>query len=91
MAITFTKKTISHYGLGIAVDPDPLSLQRFQQPYSDQMVAEQKTDGMWDRIDDYTAVRLWADEASAQGWALMIANAATETGRTDITVTIEDI
>jgi len=91
MSITFTKKTITHYGLGIAVDPDPLSLQRFQRPYSDQMVAEQKTDGLYDRIDNYTAVRLWADEASAQGWASIMQNAAVETGRTDITVTIEDI
>jgi hypothetical protein len=91
MAITFTKKTITYYGLGCAVDPDPRSLQSFQRPYSEQMIAEGKTDGNYDQINDYTAVRLWVDEASAQGWAKFMEDVAKETGRTDITVTIEDI
>jgi hypothetical protein len=91
MSIVFTKKTVTVYGLGWADEPDPRSLVKWIRPYNDQMVEAGKTDGRWDVINSTTTVRVWADEASAQGWVKVIEDAARESGRTDISVTIEDI
>jgi hypothetical protein len=55
------------------------------------MVKEGKTNGRFLVINPTTTVRLWADEASALGFVKVVEDAARETGRTDISVTIEDI
>jgi hypothetical protein len=91
MSIVFTKKTVTVYGLGWADEPDSRSLHKWIRPYNDQMVEAGKTDGRYDVISPTTTVRLWADEASALGFIKVIEDAASELGRTDISVTIEDI
>ena len=91
MSIVFTKKTVTVYGLGWADEPDPRSLAQWIRPYNILMVEAGKTDGRYDVISPTTTVRLWVDEASAQGFVKVIQDAASELGRTDISVTIEDI
>jgi hypothetical protein len=91
MTILYTKKTVAVYGLGWFKYPDPRSLHNWIRPYREQMVKEGKTNGRFLVINPTTTVRIWADEASALGFIKVVEDAARETGRTDISVTIEDI
>lgn len=91
MTIAYTKKTVAVYGLGWFRHPDRRSLHNWIYPYKIQMVAEGKTDGQFLVINPTTTWRFWTDEASALGFVKVIEDAARETGRTDISVTIEDI
>jgi hypothetical protein len=91
MAITYTKKTELFYGNGWVSNDQPGSLAQWIFPYSEQMRVAGKTDGTWDLINDNTTVRLWTDEESAQGFVKIIEDTITETGRTDISITVSDI
>jgi hypothetical protein len=91
MTVVYTKKTVTVYGLGWFKHPDPRSLHNWIYPYKTQMVAEGKTNGQFLVINPTTTVRVWADEASAQGFVKVIQDAVKETRRTDISITIEDI
>jgi hypothetical protein len=93
MSITFTKKTITVYTQGhpLPNTAEFNALQAILKPQTDQLVADNKTDGVWDSLNSNTTSRLWVDEASALLWVSIMQNAAQEIGRTDVTVTIEDI
>ncbi len=93
MPITFTKKTVTVYTQGHALPgtAEFNALMAILQPQTEQLVADNKTDGVWDTIDSNTTSRLWVDEASALLWVTIMQNAASELGRADISVTIEDI
>jgi hypothetical protein len=93
MAITFTKKTVTVYTQGHLTPgtAEYTALQAILEPQTTQLVADGKTDGIWDVINSTTTSRVWVDEASALLWVSIMQNAANELGRTDISITIEDI
>ena len=97
MAITLTKKVTATWVNG---RPDPATVfpggtetvQEWWTPFTDQMVAQGTTDGVYYVIDADTNYRLWTDQASAQIFDDKCVECASKLNRAaDITVIIEDI
>ena len=91
MSITLTKKATSVWADGLPPKTGPGSTVGIIRPFIETMVAEGKTDGVYYYLDDTTNYRLWTDQTSAQAYADICVSAETQIGRTDLTVTIEDI
>lgn len=97
MAITLTKKVTATWTNG-RPDPDSLlpdgskTVQAWWTPFNDEMIAQDKTDGVYYVVDDDTNYKLWTDQASAQAFYDNCIECATVLDRaSDITVVIEDI
>jgi hypothetical protein len=97
MAITLTKKVTATWVNG---RPDPATVfpggtetvQEWWTPFTDEMIAQDKTDGVYYVVDADTNYRLWTDQASAQAFDDKCIECATKLNRTsDITVVTEDI
>ena len=97
MAITLTKKVTATWTDG---RPDPDSLlpdgsntgRQWWAPFNEDMVAQDKTDGVYYVVDADTNYRLWADQTSAQAfYDKCVAFAEVLNRASDITVVIEDI
>ena len=91
MAITLTKQVTSTYANPRPSPGDPDSPYEIFTPYIAEQVTLEKTDGIIDVLDNYTSVRLWADQASAQDFADFAIATLASLGRTDLTNTITDI
>ena len=91
MAITLTKKVTSTFANPRPQPGDSESPANIVAPYIAEQVTLEKTDGQIDIVDNYTSVRLWADQASAQDYADFIIATMDSLGRTDLTNTITDI
>lgn len=91
MPITLTKKVTSVWSNGRPPATGPGSIHEFVQPVIDTLFAQDKTDGVWSTIDQFSSYRLFADQASATVFFDAINEIAIQIGRTDLTVTIVDI
>jgi len=97
MAITLTKKVTATW---TDERPDPDSLlpdgsktgQEWWAPFNEDMVAQDKTDGVYYVVDADTNYKLWADQTSAQAfYDKCVAFAEVLNRVSDLTVVIEDI
>jgi hypothetical protein len=91
MSITLTKKATSFWADGLPPQIGTGSVGAVLHPFIETMIAEDKTDGVWYPIDANSNYRLWTDQTSAQAYADICTSAESQVGRTDLTVTIEDI
>jgi hypothetical protein len=96
MAITLTKKVTATWTNG---RPDPATtfpggsetIQEWWTPFNDEMIAQEKTNGVYYVVDADTNYKLWADQTSAQAFYDKCVECATKLDRTsDLTVVIEN-
>ena len=91
MAITLTKKVTSTWTDGNPPHTGTGSISGIVGPYITDMLAQDKTDGVFYPDSDTTSYRLWTDQASAQAFADLIESAAAGLPRTDFSYTITDV
>jgi len=86
MAITLTKKITSTWSHGNPPRPGVIV-----DPFIADMVAQEKTDGIYYLVSDTESYRLWTDQASAQAFADLMVSSAAGVPRTDYSYVITDI
>ena len=91
MAITLTKKVTSTWTDGNPPQTGTGSISAIVGPFIADMVAQDKTDGVYYIESDTSSYRLWTDQTSAQAFADLIEGAAAGLPRTDFSYVITDI
>jgi len=86
MAITPTKKVTSTW-----IDGNPPRTGVIVAPFITDMVAQEKTDGIFYLVSDTESYRLWTDLTSAQAFADLMVSSAARVSRTDYSYIITDV